>query len=169
VSLKIAALGQGLSGVRWKLVQGLADCLTHDLLPAIQARQVSDRLALSHLFALITGTGETLGDNRRRAAAKGLKKAGLFPLKLSAPEKQALLSGTELSTAFALAGLFEAERVFQSALVAGALSADAAPPAGGLAPSPGAPAQPSAWAERSGASAPRLAWRPPRRSRGSRR
>jgi histidine ammonia-lyase len=49
-----------------------------------------------------------------------------MPLKLSAPEKQALLSGTELSTAFALAGLFEAERVFQSALVAGAMSAAAA-------------------------------------------
>jgi histidine ammonia-lyase len=38
-------------------------------------------------------------------------------------ERWALLSGTQLSTALALAGLFEAERVLQTALVAAALSA----------------------------------------------
>ena len=74
---------------------------------------MSDRLALAHLFALVTGTGEILGDTRRSGTSKALKSAGLKPLKLSANEKQVLLSGTELSTAFALAGLFEAERVFQ--------------------------------------------------------
>ena len=38
----------------------------------------------------------------------------------------ALLNGTQVSTALALAGLFEAERVFQAALVTGALATDAA-------------------------------------------
>ncbi len=37
-----------------------------------------------------------------------------------------LLNGTQASTALALAGLFEAERVFQAALVTGALTTDAA-------------------------------------------
>ena len=38
----------------------------------------------------------------------------------------ALLNGTQFSTAYALAGLFETERLFRSALVTGALSTDAA-------------------------------------------
>src|SRR6185312_7303144 len=38
----------------------------------------------------------------------------------------ALLNGTQISTALALAGLFEAERVFHAALVTGALATDAA-------------------------------------------
>ena len=37
-----------------------------------------------------------------------------------------LLNGTQFSTAYALAGLFEAETLFGSALVTGALATDAA-------------------------------------------
>jgi histidine ammonia-lyase len=65
--------------------------------------------------------------DKRRPAAKALKEAELSPLELNPQERSALLSGTSLSTAAALAGLFEAERVFHSALVATALSATAPP------------------------------------------
>ena len=125
MALKLGVLGQGVSGVSWPMVEALAGCLSRGLLPAIPAHQVSDRLALAHLFGLIAGAGEVLGDNRRRPAAKALKKAGLSPSKLNDREKQVLLAGSTLSVAFALAGLFEAERVFQSALWAGAMSAAA--------------------------------------------
>ena len=52
--------------------------------------------------------------------------AGLEPIKLGAKEGLALLNGTQFSTAYALAALFEAEVLFASALVTGALSTDAA-------------------------------------------
>ena len=52
--------------------------------------------------------------------------AGLEPVELGAKEGLALLNGTQFSTAYALAALFEAEALFQSALVTGALSTDAA-------------------------------------------
>jgi histidine ammonia-lyase len=52
-----------------------------------------------------------------------LRRAALEPLKPAVQERWALLSGTQLSTALALAGLFEAERVLQTALVAAAASA----------------------------------------------
>lgn len=124
-ALKLASLAQGISGVRWKLIERLADHLSDNLLPVIPEQDASDAGALSHIAALLSGSGEVAKDGVRRPAAKALRKARLAPLDLSAPERSALLSGTQTSTAFALAGLFEAERVFQSALVAAAFSAGA--------------------------------------------
>jgi histidine ammonia-lyase len=60
------------------------------------------------------------------AAAEGLAKVGLAPVVLGPKEGLALLNGTQFSTAYALAGLFEAEALFQAALVTGALATDAA-------------------------------------------
>ena len=51
---------------------------------------------------------------------------GLEPVVLGPKEGLALLNGTQFSTAYALAALFDAEVLFQSALVTGALSTDAA-------------------------------------------
>ena len=124
-ALKLGSLAQGAAGVRWEVVDQLAQFLAERLLPAVPANGAGDRIALAQLFAALTGTGEILRKGRLRPALKALKKRGLTPLKLLPHEKWALVSGTQLSTAAALAGLFEAERVFQSALVAAAFSAKA--------------------------------------------
>ena len=59
-------------------------------------------------------------------AADALASAGLSPVTLGPKEGLALLNGTQFSTAHALAALFEAENLFQTALVSGALATDAA-------------------------------------------
>jgi len=123
VALKLGSLGQGVSGARWKVVKALADLLAGDILPVIDANGADDRAALAQLYAVLTGTGEALRKGKVRPALKALKKAELKPLSLNPRERRAMLSGTELSVAVALAGLFEAERVLQSAIVAAALSA----------------------------------------------
>ena len=126
VALKLASLGQGASGASWRLVETIESCLRHDLLPAVPAGNASDRLAFAHLASILTGAGEVASGQKRTPSSKALKKLGLAPARLTEAERRAILSGTQLSTAFALAGLFEAERVFQSGLVAGALSAHSA-------------------------------------------
>jgi histidine ammonia-lyase len=59
------------------------------------------------------------------SAGEGLALAGLEPIKLRAKEGLALINGTQVSTALALAGLFGAEDLFAAAIVAGAMSVDA--------------------------------------------
>jgi histidine ammonia-lyase len=85
-----------------------------------------DLAPLAHLAAALMGVGEFLVEGRPVPAEEALAAAGLAPLSLGPKEGLALLNGTQVSTALALAGLFEAERVFQAALVTGALATDAA-------------------------------------------
>jgi histidine ammonia-lyase len=58
-------------------------------------------------------------------ATEGLERAGLTAFRLRAKEGLALINGTQVSTALALAGLFGAEDLFASAVIAGAMSVDA--------------------------------------------
>jgi histidine ammonia-lyase len=85
-----------------------------------------DLAPLAHLTAALIGVGAFLVEGKAVPAGEALRRAGLAPLVLAPKEGLALLNGTQVSTALALAGLFEAERVFQAALVTGALSTDAA-------------------------------------------
>ena len=130
MALKLASLAQGASGVRWSTVEHLEACLRADLVPVIPGQgsvgASGDLAPLAHMTAALMGVGECRVGGRRVPAADALADAGLPPLVLGPKEGLALLNGTQVSTALALAGLFEAERVFQGALVTGALSTDAA-------------------------------------------
>jgi histidine ammonia-lyase len=74
---------------------------------------------------VLLGIGQVRVRGSTLPAGEGLKLAGLAPLKLRAKEGLALINGTQVSTALALAGLFELETVFAGAVVSGTLSLDA--------------------------------------------
>lgn len=130
MALKLASLAQGASGVRWSTIEHLAASLEAGLVPVIPGQgsvgASGDLAPLAHMTAALMGIGEFFVDNVRVPAQDALARAGIVPLALGPKEGLALLNGTQVSTALALAGLFEAERVFQAALVTGALSTDAA-------------------------------------------
>ncbi len=129
MALKLASLAQGASGVRWSTVDLLAACLRQGLAPVIpgqgSAAASGDLAPLAHMTAALMGVGAFIVDGERDASGASAGAAGLEPLALGAKEGLALLNGTQVSTALALAGLFEAERIFQAALVTGALTTDA--------------------------------------------
>lgn len=130
MALKLSSLAQGASGVRWDTLVHLAVCLDRGLIPVIPGQgsvgASGDLAPLAHMTAALMGVGAFLIDGRPVDAALALGANGLQPLELGPKEGLALLNGTQVSTALALAGLFEAERVFQAALITGALSVDAA-------------------------------------------
>src|SRR5205807_3371687 len=80
---------------------------------------------LAHLSAVLIGEGRARVNGESLAAPDALAQAGIAPLELEAKEGLALLNGTQVSTALALAALFAAEANLEAALIAGALSTDA--------------------------------------------
>jgi histidine ammonia-lyase len=130
MALKIASLAQGASGVRPETLAMLEAMLDRAVIPVTPAQgsvgASGDLAPLAHMSAAMIGFGDVFAAGRRAPAAKALAEAGLKPIELAPKEGLALLNGTQFSTAHALAGLFEAEVLFRSALATGALSTDAA-------------------------------------------
>jgi histidine ammonia-lyase len=127
LALKLGSLARGASGVRWPVIATLEACLARGLLPLVPSQgsvgASGDLAPLAHMTAALMGVGAFLDEGEASAA---LERHGLAPLELGPKEGLALLNGTQVSTALTLAGLFEAERALQSALVTGALATDAA-------------------------------------------
>ena len=84
-----------------------------------------DLAPLAHLGSLLLGEGTARHAGEVLPAAEALAVAGLAPIELGPKEGLALLNGTQVSTAYALAGLFAAEDLFASGIVAGALTVEA--------------------------------------------
>lgn len=130
MALKLASLAQGASGVRPETVALLEAMLVAGLTPVVPCQgsvgASGDLAPLSHMAAAMIGVGEIFLGDRRLPAREALQEAKLAPLELGPKEGLALLNGTQFSNANALAGLFEAELLFRSALVTGALSTEAA-------------------------------------------
>lgn len=128
--LKLASLARGVSGVRVETVDFLLAMVNANVIPVIPSQgsvgASGDLAPLSHMAAAMIGVGEADTPRGRMPATEALAAGGLQPIVLGPKEGLALLNGTQFSTAYALAGLFEAENLFRAALVAGALSTDAA-------------------------------------------
>lgn len=130
MALKINSLARGFSGIRREVINALITLFNHQIYPVIPQKgsvgASGDLAPLSHMSAVLIGEGEAFVDGKRVHGAEAMKAAGLEPITLAPKEGLALLNGTQASTAFALEGLFAAEDLFAAAIVAGAMSVEAA-------------------------------------------
>jgi len=128
--LKINCMAQGFSGVRPELIDGLITLLNKEIYPCIPAKgsvgASGDLAPLAHMSAVLLGYGEVRVSGKILSAKEGLALAGLEPMTLAPKEGLALINGTQVSTALALRGLFAIENCYAGAVVAGALSVEAA-------------------------------------------
>ena len=129
MALKLLSFGRGASGVRWAYIELLEAMLAMGVTPVIPAQgsvgASGDLAPLSHMTAVLIGFGEAEYQGRVMPGAAALQAAGLQPIQLGPKEGLAFINGTQFSTAFALAGLFDGWNAAQSALVTSALSTDA--------------------------------------------
>jgi histidine ammonia-lyase len=130
LALKIQSLARGYSGVRRQLVDALLELYNADVLPRVPSKgsvgASGDLAPLAHMAAVLLGVGEVECGGQVMSADQGLARAGLARVRLAAKEGLALLNGTQTSTALALWNLFAIDNLYHTAIVAGALSVDAA-------------------------------------------
>jgi len=130
MTLKLISLGRGASGVRRDIVDLIEAMIAADILPVIPSQgsvgASGDLAPLAHMTLALIGEGEVRVGGKRIPAKKAFADAGLMRVELQAKEGLALINGTQVSTALALAGLFDAFALAKSALTTSALSIDAA-------------------------------------------
>ena len=127
--LKLLSLGRGASGVRWVLIELLEQMLALGVTPVVPEKgsvgASGDLAPLAHMTAVLIGEGYAEMQGQVMPGAKALQLAGLEPVCLGPKEGLAFINGTQFSTAFALAGLFDGWSAAQTALVTSAMSTDA--------------------------------------------
>jgi len=127
--MKVIALAEGFSGVRVDLVEALCALLNNNIYPRIPSKgsvgASGDLAPLAHLAGVLIGIGEVRVNGNIVSAKTALQDAGLEPITLAPKEGLALLNGTQVSTALALAAVFRTENILAAALTSGAMSSDA--------------------------------------------
>ncbi|MCZ8391436.1 histidine ammonia-lyase [Achromobacter xylosoxidans] len=127
--LKINSLARGRSGVRRRVIDSLIALVNAGVYPHIPLKgsvgASGDLAPLAHMSLLLLGESRARCEGEWLPAKVALARAGLEPLTLAAKEGLALLNGTQVSTAYALRGLFEAEDLLAAGLVCGSLSVEA--------------------------------------------
>ncbi|MGB5853999.1 MAG: histidine ammonia-lyase [Oceanisphaera sp.] len=129
IVLKVNGLARGFSGIRLQVLEALMALVNHEVYPCIPGKgsvgASGDLAPLAHMSCVLLGEGSARYKGEVISAGQALEIAGLKPMALAPKEGLALLNGTQVSTAFALRGLFEAEDLFASAIVIGGLTVEA--------------------------------------------
>ncbi|WP_341521467.1 histidine ammonia-lyase [Pseudomonas sp. G.S.17] len=127
--LKVNSLARGYSGIRKIVIDAIVSLINAEVYPHIPAKgsvgASGDLAPLAHMSLILIGEGKARFQGRWVSAGEALQQAGIESVTLAAKEGLALLNGTQVSTAYALRGLFEAEDLFAAATVCGALSVEA--------------------------------------------
>ena len=127
--MKLGALVQGNSGVSLQLLDTLAEVINAGIYPLVPAKgsvgASGDLAPLAHMSGALLGIGEVRVGGKIVSAAAALAEAGIEPHRLGPKEGLALINGTQVSTALALAAVFRTEHVLAAALISGAMALDA--------------------------------------------
>jgi histidine ammonia-lyase len=127
--LRANALAGGRSGVRIELVERLLAIFDSGAAPCLPSQgsvgASGDLAPLAHMALLLIGRGEAWLAGKRVSGKRLLALLDLEPLALEPKEGLALINGTQVSTALAVAGVLAAQRLAKVADVATALSLEA--------------------------------------------
>ena len=129
MALKVASLGRGASGAQYRTVELLEEMRERGVVPYIPSQgsvgASGDLAPLAHMTAVMIGLGQAWYEGELLEGSEALSRAGLAPIVLAPKEGLALMNGTQVSTALALAGLFALENAFKAAIAIGCMTTEA--------------------------------------------
>lgn len=129
MTLRIAALVQGNSGIRWSTLNLLKDMLNagvHPVIPRFGSVGASgDLCPLAHMCLPIIGLGEAEWQGQVLTGADAMARAGLMSVSLTYKEGLALLNGTQAMTALGSTVAARFRRILDVADLVGAMSLEA--------------------------------------------
>jgi histidine ammonia-lyase len=124
--LRANVLAKGHSGIRAEVIDLLLELLNREVHPVIPEQgsvgASGDLAPLSHLALVLVGEGEAEMGGEVLPGGEALARAGLEPVRLAAKEGLALNNGTQAMTGVGALALLRAERLVDTAEVAGATS-----------------------------------------------
>ncbi len=113
LATRLASLSQGVSGVRWKLLQQFVTLINKNIIPVIpQEGSVGasgDLTPLSYVAATLIGERKVYFKEKERNTIDVFKESGIEPLKLKPKEGLAVMNGTAVMTALACLAYSRAE------------------------------------------------------------
>ncbi len=119
LAVRLQSLCQGVSGVRYELLEQLHALLEHDVLPLIPEEgsvgASGDLTPLSYVAAALAGERDVRHHGERLSAADALRACGRAPLPLKPKEGLALMNGTAVMTALACLAFDRANYLLQLA------------------------------------------------------
>jgi len=128
--LRARTLAMGMSGVRPLLAEALIGMLNKGVTPVVprygSVGCSGDLAPLAHIGLALVGEGDVLdAQGSRRPARQALKSASLKPVKLETKEGLALINGTDGMLGMLVLACADADRLFRTADVTAAMSAEA--------------------------------------------
>lgn len=110
---RLNSLTQGMSGVRWVLLERLSQLIEHRVWPLIPSEgsvgASGDLTPLSYVGAVLVGEREVLYQGKRRASLEVLAELGIEPIHLAPKEGLAIMNGTAVMTGLACLAYHRAE------------------------------------------------------------
>lgn len=126
---RIICLARGYSGVSVALLQQMADFLNQGITPIVPCEgsvgASGDLTPMSYIGACLAGEREVMYREERMPTIKAMKKAGLKPYKYLPKEPLSMVNGTTTMTGIAALAVERANRIFNAAIHATALSVHA--------------------------------------------
>jgi len=128
--LRARTLAMGMSGVRPLLAEAMLGMLNEGITPVVprygSVGCSGDLAPLAHIGLALVGEGEVVdASGARRPAAQALRSAKLKPVRLETKEGLSLINGTDGMLGMLVLACADAERLFRTADVTAAMSAEA--------------------------------------------
>ncbi len=128
IATRINVMSKGVSGVRVRVVEFIAEMLNRGVIPVMYPASVGacgDLAPLAQAMLVPLGKGEAFYKDERLPGKEALRRAGLNPIKYEIRDGLAVINGSQLIAGMAALEVVDANMLIKSSEIAAALTFEA--------------------------------------------